>query len=320
MTTDQHSSVSASSKYSRKTFGTTSVSPSDIEKIRRFQRAVTTEVGALDASFLGRGRPLGPARVINAIGNGITEVANIRDYLKLDSGLMSRLLRSLEEEGMVNVTPSEADSRRRCAHLTALGKEEYIAYESLSNQRIQALLEKHAHPEKLVAAMALIATALGREQFEFKAVDPADVEAQRCMHAYYDELAACFPQGFDVSLSCDPDQADMRPPKGSFVLGFSDGCPIACGGLKGTNKGYAEIKRIWVAPEARGLGVIHSLMNVLEETAKSLGYSKLRLDTNSVLIKAVSFYRKHGWHEIDRFNDDPYPDLFFEKIIAPSTE
>lgn len=318
--TDQQKPVGAASKRSINTFGTTSISASDIEKIRRFQRAVTTEVGALDASFLGRGRSLGPARVINAIGNGITEVAKIRDYLKLDSGLMSRLLRSLEKEGLIKITTSEEDSRRRCAHLTALGQEEYVAYESLSNQRIQALLEKHAHPEKLVAAMTVIATALGREQFEFKQVDPADIQAQRCMYAYYDELAACFPQGFDVSLSCDPDQADMRPPNGGFILGFSDGCPIACGGLKGTNKGYAEIKRVWVAPEARGLGVVHSLMNALEETALSLGYSRLRLDTNSVLHKAVSFYRKHGWHEIDRFNDDPYPDLFFEKLIAPSAQ
>jgi len=318
--TNQQKPIRAASKGSSRTFGTTSISALDIAKIRRFQRAVTTEVGALDASFLGRGRPLGPARVINAIGNGITEVAKIRDYLKLDSGLMSRLLRGLEEEGMVNVTTSEEDSRRRCAHLTAEGKEEYSAYETLSNQRIQVLLEKHAHPEKLVAAMAIIATALGQERFEFKEVDPADTQAQYCMHAYYHELATCFPQGFDVSLSCDPDQADMRSPKGSFVLGFSDGCPIACGGLKGTGKGYAEIKRVWVAPEARGLGVVHSLMDVLEKSAKSLGYSKLRLDTNSVLNKAVAFYRKHGWHEIDRFNDDPYPDLFFEKIIAPGME
>ena len=70
-------------------------------RFRRFARAVTTEVGALDDSFLGRGRPLGAARVLNAVGHGRTNVADLRAYLRLDSGLMSRLLRSLEGEGLI---------------------------------------------------------------------------------------------------------------------------------------------------------------------------------------------------------------------------
>ena len=75
--------------------------PSEIDRIRRFHRAVTRETGVMDQSFLGRGRPLGAARVLNAIGRGTNEVAAIRDYLGLDSGLMSRLLRGLEDEGLV---------------------------------------------------------------------------------------------------------------------------------------------------------------------------------------------------------------------------
>ena len=96
----------------------------DISRFRRFSRAVTTEVGALDTSFLGRGRPLGAARVLNAIGHGRTDVTAIRSYLGLDSGLMSRLLRSLEEEGMIEVAPDPEDARKRRAHLTAAGQGE----------------------------------------------------------------------------------------------------------------------------------------------------------------------------------------------------
>ena len=76
-----------------------------VARVRRFNRAVTSEVGALDTSFLGRGRPLGAARVLNAIGNRRTDVAEIRAYLDLDSGLMSRLLRGLEEEGLIRTVP-----------------------------------------------------------------------------------------------------------------------------------------------------------------------------------------------------------------------
>src|SRR5215813_10399937 len=100
-----------------------------IARVRRFNRAVTSEVGALDSSFLGRGRPLGAARVLNAIGQGRGDVAELRDYLGLDSGLMSRLLRSLEDEGLVATTPHPADARRRIAKLTKAGRRECEAYE-----------------------------------------------------------------------------------------------------------------------------------------------------------------------------------------------
>ena len=92
-----------------------------IARVRRFNRAVTSEVGALDTSFLGRGRPLGAARVLNAIGHGRGDVGELRDYLGLDSGLMSRLLRGLEEEGLVETVPHPDDARRRVARLTAAG-------------------------------------------------------------------------------------------------------------------------------------------------------------------------------------------------------
>src|SRR3984957_16232301 len=108
---------------------------SPVSRFRRFARAVTIEVGALDTSFLGRGRPLGAARVLSAIGMGRTDVAEIREYLGLDSGLMSRLLRSLEQEGLARTTPHPTDGRRRVANLTAAGRREFRAYEKLSNAR-----------------------------------------------------------------------------------------------------------------------------------------------------------------------------------------
>ena len=83
-----------------------------ISRVRRFNRAVTSEVGALDTSFLGRGRPLGAARVLNAIGQGRGDVGELRDDLGLDSGLMSRLLRSLEDEGLIATAPHPVDAIR----------------------------------------------------------------------------------------------------------------------------------------------------------------------------------------------------------------
>ena len=96
---------------------------------------------------------------------------------------------------------------------------------------------------------------------------------------------------------------------------MSDGLPIGCVGLNGTGSEIAEIKRLWVAPSARGLGVGRCLMDAAENAARQLSIKTLRLDTNRALREALQLYRSTGWSEIDRFNDDPYPDFFFEKHL-----
>ncbi|MES5483860.1 bifunctional helix-turn-helix transcriptional regulator/GNAT family N-acetyltransferase [Bradyrhizobium sp. INPA03-11B] len=287
-----------------------------VSRVRRFNRAVTSAVGALDTSFLGRGRPLGAARVLNAIGHGRTDVGEIRDYLGLDSGLMSRLLRSLEDEELIETTAHENDARRRIAKLTSAGKREFNAYEAISNRQAKDFLGHHSQREALLAAMDLIASALGRDATALHEMDPRSDEARYCLGEYYAELARRFKQGFDVKLSRDPDAKDMVRPRGSFIVAMSDGLPLGCVGLKGTAAGeYAEIKRLWVAPAARGLGLGRRLMDTAENAARELGIAVLRLDTNSALAEAGQLYRRTGWTEIPRFNDDPYPDLFFEKRL-----
>ncbi|MET4069241.1 DNA-binding MarR family transcriptional regulator/GNAT superfamily N-acetyltransferase [Bradyrhizobium sp. S3.2.6] len=286
-----------------------------VSRVRRFNRAVTSAVGALDNSFLGRSRPLGAARVLNAIGQGRSDVGEIRDYLGLDSGLMSRLLRSLEDEGLIETQAHENDARRRVASLTRAGKREFAAYEALSNTQAESFLARNAQAEALLAAMDLVASALTRDRIALAEMDPRSDEARYCLGEYYAELGRRFKQGFDVSLSRDPDAKDMRRPRGSFIVAMSDTLPIGCVGLKGTDHGYAEIKRVWVAPSARGLGLGKRLMDAAEDAARRLAIALLRLDTNSALLEAGRLYRATGWREIPRFNDDPYPDLFFEKRL-----
>jgi DNA-binding MarR family transcriptional regulator len=286
-----------------------------VSRVRRFNRAVTREAGALDNSFLGRGRPLGAARVLNAIGQGRTDVADIRGYLDLDSGLMSRLLRGLEDEGMVATMPHRDDARRRIAKLTRTGRREFDAYEAISDSRAELLLGRYSNSQALLAAMDLIATAFGRSNISIDEANPTGKEAQYCLGEYYGELSHRFKGGFEVSLSRDPAAADMIPPRGTFLVAMSDGLPIGCVGLKGTGGELAEVKRLWVAPSARGLGLGRRLMDGVESAARNIAIRILRLDTNSTLPEALQLYRNTGWTEIDRFNDDPYPDLFFEKRL-----
>ncbi|MGC2812706.1 MAG: helix-turn-helix domain-containing GNAT family N-acetyltransferase [Bradyrhizobium sp.] len=286
-----------------------------VSRFRRFARAVTLEVGALDTSFLGRGRPLGAARVLNAIGMDRTDVAEIREYLGLDSGLLSRMLRSLEEEGLVRTTPHPDDARRRVAVLTKAGQREFQAYEELSNARASALLERYPRSDELLRAMDIVASALGRDRITIEETDPRNDAARYCLGEYYSELGRRFERGFDVSLSRDPDAAHMIRPQGAFLLAMSDGLPMGCVGLKGTGGEVAEIKRLWICPTARGFGIAKRLMHAVETVARELSVKTLRLDTNSALPEALQLYRTSGWVEIDRFNQDPYPDHFFEKRL-----
>ncbi|HEY6359327.1 MAG TPA: helix-turn-helix domain-containing GNAT family N-acetyltransferase, partial [Vicinamibacterales bacterium] len=234
-------------------------------------------------------------------------------YLDLDSGLISRLLRGLEEEGLIRTAPHPDDARRRVAKLTAAGRREFQAYETLSNSRAETLLARHSRPEALLAAMDIVASVLGRGRIAIEEIDPRSDDARYCLGEYYAELARRFENGFDVSLSRDPEADDMIRPRGAFLVAMSDGLPIGCVGLKGSQIG--EIKRLWVAPLARGLGVGRRLMEAAENAARHLSVKTLRLDTNRTLPEALQLYRSTGWSEIGRFNDDPYPDFFFEKHL-----
>ena len=154
-----------------------------------------------------------------------------------------------------------------------------------------------------------------KDTIEIREVDPRDADAISCLTAYYTELAERLSQGFEVELSRDPDAADLIRPRGAFWVAGPVGAPVGCVGLTGHGGESAEIKRLWIARDARRSGLALRLMTQAEDVARELGIRTLQLDTNSALPEASAFYRKHGWQEIDRFNDDPYAEQFFEKRL-----
>ncbi|UZD90018.1 bifunctional helix-turn-helix transcriptional regulator/GNAT family N-acetyltransferase [Cognatishimia activa] len=287
----------------------------DIQRIRRFNRAVTAKLGVLDSSFMGRGRPLGVARVIHAIGHFGSDIGVIRTQLGLDKAVLSRMLRGLESDGLITFRVDTKDARKRHADLTDKGQAEYNAYDTLSNDHAADLLANHPQTEQVLKAMDLIATAFTRDHVAITPMDPRACQSISCLENYYTELETRFERGFDVSLSRDPEAINMMTPLGAFYVAMSDGVPLGCCGLKGVGTEVAEIKRLWVSPAARGMGLAQRLLTECEVAARELGIKVLRLDTNSALPEAEKLYRKTGWTQIDRFNDDPYPDLFFEKAL-----
>src|SRR6516162_3441876 len=174
-----------------------------VGQVRRFNRTVTQRIGALDDAFLSRGRPLGQARVLWEIGPEGSDVRALRARLDLDSGYLSRLLRSLEGDGLVAVGPSDADARVRTARLTEQGQAERAVLDRLSDDAAAALLEPLAarQRDRLIAAMAEVERLLVAAAVRVAVCDPRHPDARFAVQAYVAELARRFERGFDPALS-----------------------------------------------------------------------------------------------------------------------
>jgi len=292
---------------------------SQVEQVRRLNRQLTRRVGALDESYLARGRPLSAARVIFETGSlgGMADLAVLRARLGLDSGYLSRLLRSLEGEGLIEVARGPGDGRTRQAVLTAKGKREFAVYDRLSDRLARSMLEplSAGRRERLVAAMGEVETLLHAAGAEYCEASPDGPEARRCLDAYFGELARRFEGGFDPRAGGAGGDGGMTPPSGRFLLARIDGEAVGCGGYKRLDAATGEIKRVWVAKAARGLGIATAIMERLEAMARKDGLAVIRLDTNSSLGEARSMYLKSGYREIDRYNDNPFAHHWFEKEL-----
>src|SRR6476660_7069085 len=126
-----------------------------VEQVRRFNRTVTRRIGALDGQFLGRNRSLGASRVLFEIGTEGVQVRDLRSRLGLDSGYMSRLLRSLEAEGLIRTDPAPADARVRYAFLTAAGRKEVALLNRLSDKAAAAMLEPLSTQQRMALTSAM---------------------------------------------------------------------------------------------------------------------------------------------------------------------
>lgn len=288
-----------------------------IDRVRRFNRTVTQRVGALEDSYLRRGRPLGEARLIFEIGPNGADVRTLRNRLRLDSGYVSRLLRSLEAQRLIAVRKQAGDGRVRRVQLTANGRAEFAAYDQLSDELARSVLEPldATQRERLLAAMTEVERLIRSAAVEIRVEPPDGADARWCLGAYFRELAGRFDAGFDPAKSNPASEADMMPPNGYFVLARLDGEPVGCGALKRKSGTVGEIKRMWTAPSARGYGVARRVLRTLETIARESGLTTLQLETNRTLKEAQALYRKEGYREVAAFNDEPYAHHWFEKRL-----
>ena len=290
---------------------------SEIATVRAFSRTVAERVGTFTDHFLGRGRTYGESRVLWEIGAG-ADVRELRTRLGLDSGYIARVLGALEAEGMISIRPSRRDARVRSVRLTAAGRRERLELERRSDENAKGLLAPLTERQRagLVAAMSTVDRLLQASLVAFAVEDPRTPDARWCIGQYFAELQVRFESGFDPSRSISASAHELTPPAGALLLARLHGRPIGCGALKFHGREPAELKRMWISPEVRGLGLGRRLLAELERLAREKGVRTLRLETNGSLTEAIALYRSTGYREVPAFNDEPYAHHWFEKELG----
>ena len=146
----------------------------------------------------------------------------------------------------------------------------------------------------------------------------ADIATVRTLFLEYAaqlDFSLCF-QDFDDELASLP--GDYAAPAGGLWLAEHDGAAIGCVGLRPLEQGICEIKRLYLRPAARGLGLGRSLAETVIAAARRNGYSAMRLDTVDSMVAAQALYRGLGFRERDPYGSHRHKMLRYFELALPA--
>lgn len=125
------------------------------------------------------------------------------------------------------------------------------------------------------------------------------------------EIDLCF-QGFEEELSSLPGR--YAAPTGSLILAWDEARPIGCIGLREIAPRVAEMKRLYVRPEARGTGVGRRLVERFLEDARRLGYREVVLDTLDRMVSARALYTSLGFEVVPAYYNNPLEGVVYMRL------
>jgi DNA-binding MarR family transcriptional regulator/GNAT superfamily N-acetyltransferase len=280
------------------------------EAVRRFNRFYTRRIGVLEESLLGSGLTLSQGRVIFELGRRAEWTAGeIAAELRLDPGYLSRLLASLEKLKVIVRKPSPTDGRQTIVSLTARGRERYQLLDRHSSDEVSKLLDglPPGGRGQLLAAMTAIESLLTDAPappvpYIIRPPSPGDIGWVVSRHgALYAEeygwdetfeglvaeIAGAFLKGFDPKRErCWITERHGRVVGAVFLVRSPD-------------EDTAKLRLLYVEPSARGLGIGARLVEECRVFARSAGYQRIVLWTNSVLTSARRIYEAAGYRLIE---------------------
>ncbi|MER5942263.1 helix-turn-helix domain-containing GNAT family N-acetyltransferase [Streptomyces sp. NPDC001928] len=291
------------------------VSAEQVTAFRRFNRYFTRRIGVLDDHYLGQDRPLGEARLLFEIGDGVS-LRELRSRLGLDAGYLSRMAKALQAQGMVRLSTHSQDSRLRMIELTPAGRVEVKEQNRRANVVVAGLLDGLSEPQRaeLTGALTTAQRLLRLAGITVTLVDGAAPDALACLDAYAADIDERFPEGFDKDDLVRPEE--VSGDAGAFFVAYEEGRPVGCGALRRLEPGVGEIRHVWVSPTARRLGLARRLLAALEQEATTRQLTAVRLDTHAALTEAQAMYRASGYTSIPAYDDNAYASHWFEKRLT----
>ncbi len=278
-----------------------------VERMRAFNRFYTQKIGLLEGGKLYDPYSLTETRVLYEIAHRdrVTASDLVRE-LGIDAGYLSRLLRGFEKQGLVTRKPAPEDARQSLLRLTAAGRKAFAPQEDVSRRVLSPLIERLPADERvrLVDAMDTITRLLADETpavkpgFRLRAHRPGDIgwmvqkhgelyTAEYGWDSTFEALAA--EVGAQFLRDFDPNWEN------AWIAELDSGERVGCVFLIRKSATVAKLRVLIVDPKARGLGVGKALVNACIDFARSKGYRKITLWTNSILLAARGIYEKTGF-------------------------
>jgi DNA-binding MarR family transcriptional regulator len=282
-------------------------------RVRDFNRFYTQRIGVLTDRYLGQ-RPLGEARLLYEMG-ATADIGAVRTRLGLDSGYLSRMLRSLERQGLIELSPHPADARARIATLTPAGRVAQSELDRRSDEAAAGLVDPltPAQREQLAAAMDQVQRLLRLAAVTIQPVDAGSAAGRSCLYAYAQELSVRFPEGYTVAELTPP--AQFTPPVGVLLVAFDGADPVGCVGLRTLEPGVGEVRHMWVHDRMRRSGLGRRMLREIEAQALALGLPTVRLNTHKALPEAVAMYAAAGYAESGPYSAEIHAQLSFVKHL-----
>ncbi|HUP24776.1 MAG TPA: helix-turn-helix domain-containing GNAT family N-acetyltransferase [Thermoanaerobaculia bacterium] len=273
--------------------------------MRSFNRFYTQQIGVLEEGLLRTPYPLPEARVLWEMGGrGATTATELRRQLDLDPGYLSRLLRRLERRGVVAGSRSTDDGRQRLLALTPSGESAFAELDAASAEQIDELLGRlsEADQTRLVEAMHTIESLLHppaepRAPFLLRPPRPGDMGWVISRHGALYSQEYQWDETFEalVAKIVAAYVECYDPRRERCWIAERRGEPVGSVFLVRASDDVAKLRLLLLEPHARGLGIGAALVAECVATARLLGYRRMTLWTQSVLLAARHIYQRVGF-------------------------
>ena len=275
-----------------------------VAAVRQFSRFYTRQLGILREGLLASPFSLAEARVLYELAQrqGLTATELGRD-LDLDAGYLSRILKGFEAKGLLARTPSDADGRQNILALTEAGQAAFAPLDQRSRQQVGDLVQQlpESGQRRLVTALQTVETLLTdpaqREPFVLRTHRPGDMGWIISRHG------ALYAEEYGWNLEFEALVAKIaakfirkyNPAWERCWIAERSGEPVGSVVLVRESKTVGKLRLLIVDPSARGLGLGKALVAECERFAREVGYRKMVLWTNDVLLAARAIYVAAGY-------------------------